>query len=773
VAGYMFAATSSGIDHFDLFNPALPFKTGQSMPTSSPVITSLAANRTTLFATDNDSTVELFTLTIPSLPQHTGTLDTGIRAANVHVTNELIFVADPFGQTTKLFFPGGAAAGQLPFGSNAFAAALGGARFIAGPNRTLRAIDATTPSVPLELFEYQLPVTDGTDNAIHAMARSGNTLYVAAGDNGLVVLDVTGFEAPYPLVHYVGTGTTSVFTSGSRSWFTDATGRVTEAAVDSTGIALADSRSWDTMGGAVLRDMRAETLLLTAGARAQLWTLGGASPTLIGDITFGKEVVDAVIGEGTILAALVDGTVWIGRNAQSPTQVPLANVVVLERHENAVLAAEVRESEGKTLLHYYATGDLAAPETRAVTVNGAPVGNIAMDATRAGIFTFNGISIVTLGTGDVRTIAGSNTFIPRALAFSGQDLLVADATRLRLYALAQTLAEETLLPAELRGLGVSNGVAVFATAEGRGVSQPADELPRPTVSVTNSYYRKAVAAGDRLYLFDDQGVDVFSTLTGAAPDFITNVRPGGLVDLTATDDLLFTLAGNGELTSWTTSGKMAGRVSLSQEPSDEPLALFAVRSAVWLSMSSGCSTGTCVRKTLVVDPTSLAVTATLPGGVRDVVVSGMRAYALFELPSEVRVYDVTDALHPSPVLAASRPASARSVAFDGANVLLLGDKVYSFSAATLAPNGERLSGSTVSDALKLRVDDGCAIVAGRGESASFFALPGWTETGTTASPSPVRSFALANGRLILLTGHSLEVWADRELPSPGKRRGVR
>ena len=67
------------------------------------------------------------------------------------------------------------------------------------------------------------------------------------------------------------------------------------------------------------------------------------------------------------------------------------------------------------------------------------------------------------------------------------------------------------------------------------------------------------------------------------------------------------------------------------DASSDPLAIVAAGNAVWLAVSRGCTTGGCEKKTLVLDPRTLATNATLDGGVVDATTAGNTAYAIFDL----------------------------------------------------------------------------------------------------------------------------------------------
>ncbi|HYK03423.1 MAG TPA: hypothetical protein VE974_16820 [Thermoanaerobaculia bacterium] len=762
--GYLFAATTNGIAHYDLLDRTNPVRTNVVLHTSAPSVTMLASTRTTLYAADGDATVELFSLAIPALPQNVGTLEAMPLATSVHTASDNhLYVSDRFGQLTDVF-SGTARVARLPFGATSFAAAADRVHYIAGPDRTIRAIDFTAPERLIERFEAQLAPTGGTDNAIHALARSGDMLYVAAGDVGLTTIDLRTIARPYPLVSY-GTGATaSVRVAGDRAWFGDANGNITEQRIDATGISLTTERTLQAGAGQTLRDVRDNTLLATNGATATPWPLTG-TPVASPSVTFPDVIANAVLGNTSVIALLVNGSLYSGG-----TKIAVPPLALLARHGSSIVAAEFRENDGDTVLHYWANGDLATP-ARTITIDGAAVGNIALDATRAAIFTFNGINVVDLASGSVRTIAGSNQSIPRQLAFSGDDLLALDERSVLVYANAQTLAREQRLPAVSVAFDTAGAIAVIATNEGMAAVSRTTTLPQAATPFANDYYTKVLAAGEHVYLYSEAGVDIFHP---APFRRITGVRAPGAIDAAATATTLYTLAANGTVSAWSTSGVLLAQVTL-QEPTGEtqPLSIHTAGGAVWVSLSTGCTTGTCVRKTVVLDPATLLFATAMDGGVRDLAVSGNRAYVLVDAPNDIRVLDLTSPLQPAQLMATPRPASATSIAYETGRVHVLGDKLYTYSAAGLGLQNERFTAITPDDSQRIRIDGTCAIITGRSENPELYALPPFLPSTTFDVPSPVRSIAVTEGRAYLLTAHSLEVWSTHPLPQPGKRRSVR
>jgi hypothetical protein len=769
VATSLFVATSNGIAHMDVANPASPFKTSVTLPSSATNVTSLAANATTLYAADGDATVEMYSLTIPSLPQRIGTLTSASRPTAVHATSDNhVFASDRFGTDV---FSGTASLGRLSISATSFAAFSGQTHFVAGADRTIRAIDVTNPARVAELYATDLAPTDGTDNVIHAMARSGNTLYVAAGDIGLVVLDVTTISRPYPLVSYGGGATTSVLANGDQAWFSSASGRISEQRVDAAGVSLTELRAWDAAAGSVVRDFRDNSLLTTSGADATVWSLAATPPAQTANVPFADSISAAVMTDTQLVALLANGTVWtVPAGSTTPQKANVPAMSFLARSGPALALAQVREAD--TVVHDYANGDLAA-EPRRFTVAGAAAGSLALDATRVAVFTFNGISVVDLATGNTRVLADSNRIIPRQLLFAGDDLLAFDTQRLLVYDDARTLLREHALPADAVALSASGSVAAIATFDGTTAIRYLAQLPQPETPFANRYYTRLAAAADRLYLFDDEGIDVFSTAAIAAPRLVASLPAAGVVDLTASDAGLFTLSGNGTVTGYTRAGVPFAQASVSEGFDSQALGIRGVGNAVWASIATGCTAVGCQnRKTLVLDPNTLAVTATMTGRLTDVAVSGTRAYALFAFPAEIRVLNIADPLHPSPVVTAAASAFATSIGYASGKVYVLAGKVLEYAEGTLTLTGEHLAALPIETSQRLRIDGTCAIVTRDTDTPSLYNLPSWTLNGAQFTlPSKARSFAVQPGLLVFLTEHSLEL----AYPAPGRtrRRAVR
>ncbi|MFL6246287.1 MAG: hypothetical protein ACJ74H_09700 [Thermoanaerobaculia bacterium] len=776
IGASLFAATTAGIAHYDILNAAAPLRTTVVLPTSTPNVTSLASAKGKLYAADNDSTVEVYSLSIPLLPQHIGTLSSAPRASSVHATeNDEVFISDRFGQNTDIYL-GTTFLGRVPVITTSFAASSGQVHFVAGSDRTLRAVDFSDLARVAELYAAQLATTAGTVNFIHDMALVGNTLYVAAGDIGVVTLDTTTIAKPYPLVSYSGGATTSVRTSNDKAWFANSAGRITQFRVDPTTIALVEERGWNADAGSIVRDYRDNGLLTTSGAKATVWALVSATPVQATNVTFASPIVDAVMSDTHLVALLSDGSVWTAPNGQTtPSKVNVPPMTLLKRDGSSIALAEVREEDQKTVVHYYASGDFAV-EPRRYTVDGAASGTIALTPTRIAIFTFKGVNFIDIVSGFVGVVPNSNLIIPRQIAFSNGNLLVMDSRRLLVYDNAQNLLRDHELPADALSFDVTSTIATIATVKGTTALRFLDALPEVSAPFSSRYYRNFAAGFGRVYLFDDTSIDVISTVLPQRLQYVTSIPAAGTIDLAANDAGLFTLSGNGTVTAYSRAGVSYAQKNISEGFDSQAIAIRTAGNAVWASIGAGCTIQGCrERKTFVLDPNTLVVTATMTGSVTDVTLSGSRAYALFAFPDEIRVLNVADPLHPAPVVTAAAPVLASSIALSSGKVYVLAGKVFGYSATTLAPADDHLTGGPTAAAQRLRIDGTCAVISRDANPPALYDLPSWTPSAKQFPlPSPLRSFLMQPPMLLFLTDHSLELaYPTTTGPTPRRRAASR
>jgi hypothetical protein len=199
------------------------------------------------------------------------------------------------------------------------------------------------------------------------------------------------------------------------------------------------------------------------------------------------------------------------------------------------------------------------------------------------------------------------------------------------------------------------------------------------------------------------------------------------------------------------------------DAASDPLAIVAAGNAVWLAVSRGCTTGGCEKKTLVLDPKTLATTATLDGGVVDATTSGNTVYAIFDLPAEMRAYDGSTLV--KSVIAPGTTTPVSITVFNN-NVYVAGEQLYSYDLQL----GQRTDNPPAFQA------DPVAGFSFRDQRIAGFgtcllvsrsAQPQWSV------PAPIRSIAQSAGKLYLLTDDSLEIWSLSTTPQqPARHRAT-
>jgi len=785
----LYAATSNGVAQFDLLDPLAPVRTASTFATSSANATGLALSGSTLYAVDGDSSVEIFDVTLPALPQKIGTATSSLpRPASVKVTPTRVYVSD--GQSSDVFFGSRAAltlSATVPYGTTSFAPLTGEVAMVAGSDRRLHALDWSTAASPVELFAYDLHPSGGTINRFSTFIGVGGArLYVAAGDAGLLSFDTASFTAPYPVHNFSFGGTTSLVTIGSKIYAGRQSTGLVEFALSSSGN-LTQGRQWDARQQVVHDGSSNGFLLTSSGATLFYWTIASTIPSLVSSVTLAKPVKSAILGSDNLATALLDdGTLWsadMGLQTPSAQRVALGsfNPVAMARSGSGIALLDVRSS-GTTALAWYPSGNFAAtPQT--VIVTGAATGGIGLSGSTAALFTFQGINVIDLTSGTVTLLPQSNGVVPKALKVVGSTVFeLTDSALLLWDAAAKALTRQFPLPSEGSALFVpdpdSVGLAAVATMEGMAsvLYRTPSRIPTVTAAAAgNAYYKRIAATVSRLYLFDGRTIDVFSTASGNTPAWVAGVRASGVIDLAASSAGLFTLSSNGSVTSYSRDGDLLRQGTVSDGTDVVPISITIVGGVPWVSISKGCLTGVCQKETEVLDPQSLVRTATLPGAVLDVTESGGRAYALTELPAAINVVNIADARHPFVIGSRAPEGSPVSIAYSGGTVYLLGDKVYGYAEEGLAKTGEQLAavpvdGTTVYAEQRLRLAGGCAIVTARREAPLFFAVPAFSGAGTFAAPAAVRAVAQTPGHFYLLTDDSVEVLSNTAAPVPGRRR---
>lgn len=784
----LYVATSNGLLQFDLLDLTQPRAT---LTTSTPTIFSLALQGATLYAADGDGSVQVFDLTIPTIPQAVGSLATAIpRVTSVHLANGKLYVSD--GHSSEVWFAGGSSSSRLgttTFGMTSVAQINGDAVFAGAGDRSLSAYDFTTASQPLAIFATTIPVSQGTANRVSALATTQNRLYVAAGDSGLLTYDMTGFAPPFPLRDYPFSAPASIVSFGDHVYVGNSPAwKGVEEFSQTTTASLTRQRSFDGSRTDTVQDGGSGLLLTSSGATATLWTVTQATPIALSNVTFAKNVTSAVLIGTTAYALLSDSTFWSADVSQAaPTPVPIAipnaSPTSLARSGSSIALAEPR-SDGTTNVIFFASA-AGAPQSQSIA--GVTTTPVALSGTTAAVFTFSGISLIDFASGTVTVVPQSGGVVARDLAIgpslilemTDANLNVWDRTTLKLtaqYPLPRTpsaLAFAADAATPIADLATSDGITTIA------LNTTAHMPAAIPVTNPNAFYKKVVATPERVALFDGIArVDVYTP----AMHHTGSLAAPGMVDIAVSGGSLFAAFSNATIAAYTIDGSPVRQTTISDLPDAAPLAVATAGNALWVAISRGCSTGACEKRTLIYNAT-LAQTATLPGGVVDVAVNGNRAYALFDLPAEVRSYDITDPLHPALLATVATDGSRTPVSLALANgtLYVLGEKLYAYDAASLTKTGEQLASYAADPTSpvsyvdqRVRTDGGCAVIGGRAFGATLYTTgPAWTAAASPAAPSPVRSIAAEPGTFYLLTDHSLEIWSTSAMPSLPKKHAAR
>ncbi|MEO6488008.1 MAG: hypothetical protein ABIO78_08730 [Thermoanaerobaculia bacterium] len=769
----LYAATAAGIQVFEA-TPAI--RSRASLTTSTNNVLSLTAADNILYAADGDSSVERWNVAgVPaSLPALTS-LSAPIAANSA---GGRIFISD--GQQTDIFASSPSTRiATLPYGATSLAG-TGDVVFLAGNDRRFRAFDISAALEPVELFSAEVIPTGGTVNRVTALSIAGESLYVAGGDTGLFAYDLAPFRAPYPYRSYPFGAKTSAVATPTAVYVSNAGGGITELTRTPTGNLLL-RRTWATAQPHVIHDFDDDFLITSSGATLTEWTVRSTTPTEVSTATFRAAISGAVKSGSTVYALLVDGSVWsanLGLQAPTPVQVNVPAGSLMARSDAGIAIAQ-NKPDATTDVRFYPRGNLAAPPVVASVDGVTPT--LAVGESRVAVFTFRGITTIDFSgaTPQKMVLPLSTTALVRDLAVTTDSKILAiTASAVRIWSFPSGQFEQQIeLPGTATSIAASNHAAILTESGVVALNYTTgSRLPvRTGISARNDYYRKAVASSTRLYLFDGSTIHVFETGWSPAPHWTATIPAAGVLDLAASETALFTLSGGGMVVTWSLEGVQLRSVTLNEGADATPLAIHAVNGAPWVSISRGCLSTGCEKKTIVFDPQSLVQTAALTGGVIDVSTAGTTAYALFDLPSETRTYRVSDALHPSVI--GSRASEPGVVAVAGSNGALfaLGTRLYEYPDSLLTKTTEHLESVTPSPGMKLRIDGGCAVITGRSGSVETFTMNAgrWTAAGTLPLPANARSVSVQPQRLIVLTDYSVELWSRGGRPAPGKRRAVR
>ena len=773
----IFAATSAGLFQIDL----LDFhKT--TLTTSNANVTSLALQNQTLFATDGDSSVERFSISgiVQGISPFTGVPSSQL----VRINNGRVYVSDRL-QSTAIFTDSGTKLATVDTAFTGMAPLTGDVVFIGTNDPRVHAVDFTTPGTPIEVFEQSVPPAGGTINRISTLQRAGNRLYAAAGDLGLLTFDISNVAAPFAVHSYTDVSSTSVAALGGSMFVSRSAGAIYEYRISSTGT-LTEARHWDTRVH-VLRDSTSSGLLLsTTGNSAIVWSVASSSPIAVATIDFGGPAE---------AAALIGNIVYVLRNkalyrADISAATPTATQVALNGMKPSwlaragtalALAEEISdETVARTSIRLLIDTTLTDPSI----VDGVPPAGIAANGSVVAIFTYLGLTLIDFtsspATQTLIPNSTSATALPQQLAFNGSSLLELTDTSLLVWnTAARTLTNRFTIPAPPvavhGGTDAQLPIASIATTEGVASVLINSNAVAPSLYPSasgNSYYKKVAVGGKRMLLFDGRAADVYDITS--TPRWIGGIRTGGLLDVAASESALYTLSSGGLVTAYSPAGVPLTQTTISEGTDSAPLAITTVAGVPWVSISKGCLTTGCAKKTFVLDPKTLTVTSTMAGGVTDATTSGTTAYALVDMPGEVRVIDVSNPALPNILRtrAVEGNRTPTAIAFSGSTVYVLGDQLYSYASESLAGSGQAVPFQNDPTAT-LRVAGSCGVMSGRTFGPLLYALPAFTAQTAPAVPAPATSVATQNGTVFIVTDSSLEIWSASALPAPARRRVTR
>lgn len=798
VPPYLFVAASNGVTVLNLSNPLAPAIAGSRLATTNGGAFSLARKDSTMYAADGDATLDVYSIANPAAPQGLGAVPALARSTSVAVNADRIYVSD--GTQTTIMAGSGASIVKIGttgrIATTALAPVSLSVAYVAGNDRHIRAVDFTDPENPVILWEDALAFSGGTINRVSSIATTDDgRVYAAAGDAGLVTYDSRSFRSPYPIRSFLFGATRDVFSFGNFLVASGATSGMKIFTEDTNG-ALGFRKEWATDKTWSLHDGRSMRLLASASSTLNLYDLVPTTPIVISSALLRAPARSAVLTSTTVgYAVLSDKTLWkvdLSRDAAVATQVTVAATPSFIAAAGNALALADLNDDGTTTIRYFPTGDFSAAPFIA-TIEGAATSGITMSsAGTVAAVTFRGVSLADFSTSPSRvTVLPSSASAPaNALQFVGSDLFVLRGSLVERWNVTSgTVAKKFDLPISgvaMHANSAAGSVLSVATDDGAisiltsgSTSQPAEVAAS---AESNDYFKKIVRGDSALFLFDGRRIDR-SVLSGRGlPAAWQPVVSGAsLVDFTVAGDHVVTLSPNGRIAMVDPSGREVGATQISEGEDATPLSIATLAGAVYVSISRGCTSGNCEKKTLVLDPRSAALTATaaLTGQLVDFAMNGRRAYAIFDQPGELRVLDVTNPFIPA--LAVARPSEGDPVSIAVApatsTVYALGRKLYAYSTEDLSKKGELLEDYVVDPTgrvayvdQKVRIDGDCGIIVGRSFSPQAYSLSGGSGAVTFPTAGAAKSIVVTSGQLQILTDYSLEIWTSAA--DPKRRRPI-
>lgn len=779
---YLFAGTSAGLLQIDLLNPLRPI-VARTLPASAGGVISLAAGSNRLFAVDGDVSVDVYNISVPSLPQRVSEINAFPRNAAVSVAANHVLISD--GRQTRIFTISEPASfvGTLATPVEA-ATSLGGTLVAAASGRDVRVWDLANPASAALLWSSSLPVTAGTVNRSSAVAFVGGTLIVAAGDAGQPSWALGRIETPYrtmawrsaPISHLLVAGD-SLITShpagGMHSW------RRTSGGLQHRGAFEEDAPQ-------AVADTEAGRFVAFSGATLTLWDHSTFPHQRVGSAQLDAPVRAAVLRNSRAFVLLTNGTGVTVDFTVSPAAVqpwdpgvPSPYGLAAAGDRMAVIGLEGNES----LVRVQAFG---GPQQQAVRIAGSATAGFAIDAAgRVAALTFAGLHLIDVSANTARIIPDVTPVDDLGIVDEEIALLRGDAIEVRRWSDGAAV-RQIALPASFSVSAPIPGTRQIAlggeTMIGLVQIDDAGSAPSLLSGVwSNRFVRDVYVEESWIYVRDARRMTRYRlSPAGSLVPVAWFDLPAGIVDVVIASGWPVLLDNAGEVTKLDWRGLPVDRVALPQSADFVPLNLEVAGGAVYASYRRGCTSGACEERTDVIDPSSMDVTASLQGGVVAATSNGNTAFLITQLPRELVRLDISDPLHPVVVGHGALESDHVSLAWDPSrNVLwILGSRLTRVDPVSLAAGASYLDSWQAREGAELsfndqrvRVNDGVLLVTGRGAGPLLW--PGGDPASGAIiwnTPAEVLRVEPLRDGFAVLTTHSIEIAVT---PADEIRRGVR
>lgn len=781
VRNHLFLATPSGLVRID---PAVP-GSRNILPTTSGAAVSLASDGNTLVVADGDDTVDIFSVEIPALTQKIGVATLSILGANrVHVVHGDLLVSN--GRDSQIFDglrPPFQSLGVLRVGALSASTTTPGLVLTAGQDTTVRMVDLRfSAGRPAVVFEERLSPSSGTLNRIFRIRADQNSVYLAAGDLGLLSYDLVGFGSPFPLVRSFVSGANRVEDLGNGQVVATGGGEPPRLyTVESSG-SLREVTRWSDLAGVSVLEHVAEVAVVAEAGTVRLVRPSGS---VTGQFQFGAAVTSAAVLDGTIWVTLGDRTLWkVNAAGGTPEKVdiPGANPSFIERGAGRLILGSLND-DGTTTIHEV---DRVSPsQSRSVRVQGLATSGAAVGESTVAMASFRGLSLLDLGTGTEKLVPMGEGVVPRDLVAAGSEIVVLAADRVQRRRIDNgTLVEELDLLSEGLALGADSGArvlvaatdAIYTLQSGGASTQPRlHEAINPA-----SFYEELEGRNDRIHLVEgDRVVSRVVQNRGLAAFEIETEIAGDLVDLAATDVGFCGLDSRGEVSCFDSAGRVAGIGSIPALDDATFLSIHWSRGSLFVSLLEGCLGEGCRKRTAVarLSGSQVAVQGEIPGEIVTLADSGDRIVMITDFPDEVRLYRATSSI-PELVTARPRLTELYDVAIRGEIVYMVGETVVALSAPSLAELGTVLgaftpgSGTSAQDQRIALVGDR-VVLSGRPPGLAVYSVQSptsWVLEESFVFAGPVREMVEGPGGLVLRTDYSLELLSTE--PAPARRRTI-